>query len=120
MYTVLKPVCDVFSDKPGCTELAKHYIKLAEEQKLLLKCLIVWILRNWKIKEIGEFLKLGIIEQSNSEWDAPIVIGKKQENSERVCTDFRKLNALSCTDSFPMPRVGDLIDKVSRCTFDVS
>lgn len=45
------------------------------------------------------------------------MVVKKSDNSDRLCTNFCRLNKASCTDSFPMPRVEDLIDKVGRAKF---
>ena len=50
-------------------------------------------------------LKEGVIEPSNSEWASPMVIIKKKDDKIRLCVDYRKLNAETELDAYPMPRV---------------
>lgn len=59
----------------------------------------------------------GIIERSSSEWAAPIVLVKKKDNTLRMCVDYRRLNAVSRADAYPMPRVDDLIDQLGKAKF---
>ena len=55
----------------------------------------------------------GIIEPSNSEWSAPCVLVLKGDGSGySFCTDFRKINAITRTDSYPIPRIEDCIDRI--------
>ena len=41
----------------------------------------------------------------------------KPDNSYRMCTDYRKVNNISKTDSFPIPRIDDCIDKVGNAKY---
>ena len=34
-----------------------------------------------------------------------------------MCVDYRRLNAVSLSDAYPMPRVEDLIDGLGRAKF---
>jgi hypothetical protein len=58
-------------------------------------------------KFVEEGLKDGIIRPSKSPWSAPIILVKKPDGSSRACVDYRKLNALTVKDSFPLPRIDD-------------
>ena len=40
----------------------------------------------------------------------------KPDGSFRMCIDYRKVNCVTKTDSFPIPRMGDCIDKVEKKT----
>jgi hypothetical protein len=45
---------------------------------------------------------------------SPIVLVPKKVQSTRMCIDFRKLNKMSKFDAYPMPRIDDLLEKVSK------
>ena len=34
-----------------------------------------------------------------------------------MCTDYRKLNTVTKTDSYPMPRIDDCIDKIGHSKY---
>lgn len=61
--------------------------------------------------------ELGVIEPSDSEWSSPIVIVPKKDGSLRICIDFRKLNAMSFFDAYPMPRIEDLLERIGRANY---
>jgi hypothetical protein len=49
---------------------------------------------------------------SYSPYAAPIVIVRKHDGPIRVCVDYRALNECTVKDSFPLPRIDDLLDKL--------
>lgn len=59
-------------------------------------------------------LKEGVVTQSNSPWASPIVLVAKKDGSTRFCVDYRKLNAITKLDSFPLPRVDDSLDLLAN------
>ena len=59
----------------------------------------------------------GVIEKFCSDWAAPMVTVQKKDGGLRLCIDYRRLNAMSKIDPYPMPRVDDLIDRVSSANF---
>lgn len=62
-------------------------------------------------------LECGIIEPSRSEWSFPVVIVPKKDGSIRLCVDYRKLNTVSKSDSYPMPQVDELIDRLGGAKY---
>ena len=61
-------------------------------------------------------LKQGVIELSTSEWAAPVVFAPKKDGSLRFCIDYRRLNALTIRDSYPIPRMDECIDSLGDAT----
>ena len=57
-------------------------------------------------------MDLGLIRPSNSDFRAPILLVKKKYNSFQMCIDYRRLNAITKKDSFPLPLIEDLVDKL--------
>ncbi|TNN04914.1 Transposon Ty3-I Gag-Pol polyprotein, partial [Schistosoma japonicum] len=47
---------------------------------------------------------------SSSSWVSPIVLEKKKNSSLRLCVDYRRPNAITKRDSFPLPRINATLD----------
>ena len=53
-----------------------------------------------------------IIRPSESPWNAPIIIVKKKDGSNRFVCDYRNLNSATKRDTYPLPNVKDVTDKM--------
>ncbi|CAB4439835.1 unnamed protein product [Rhizophagus irregularis] len=62
-------------------------------------------------REINKMLKEGIIQESYGSWSSPVVIVDKKTGDKRFCIDFRKINQMTITDTYPLPRIDDLLEK---------
>ncbi len=109
---------DVFSPRPGRTNLIQHHIetepgvvvrsrpyRLPEHKKKVVQ------------SELEAMLEMGVIEESRSDWASPIVLVPKTDGSVRFCVDYRKVNAVSKFDAYPMPRVDELLDRLGTARF---
>lgn len=84
---------DVFSDRPGCI---KNYMA-----KLNIKNEVPFLGRSYPVpfskrkamqEELNKMIELGIIEESKSPYNNPLVCVVKKDSSIRACLDSRKLN----------------------------
>ncbi len=67
--------------------------------------------------EIEYMFKNNITVPSSSSWASPCILVPKPDKTPCFCTDFRKVNVVTKTDSFPLPRMDDCIDQVGSAKF---
>ena len=70
--------------------------------------------RNEMREQVIQLLQKGWIRPSASPWGAPVLLVPKKDGTWRFCVDFRNLNAVTVRDSFPLPRIDDLLHKVGQ------
>jgi len=61
---------------------------------------------------LDEMLRTGVIQPSNSPWSSPVCMVKKKDGAYRFCIDYRRLNAVTRKDDFPIPHVKDALDSL--------
>ena len=67
--------------------------------------------------ELDRLLAEGIVKGSHSEWSAPIMMVKKADGKYRFCIDFRKLNAISKKDAYPLPNMIDILSQLHSAKY---
>ena len=60
-------------------------------------------------EHIENMLKAGVIEPSQSPWASPIVLVDKKDGSKRFYVDLRALNRVVKKNSYPLPRIDDIL-----------
>ena len=98
----------------GWTRLVKHHI-VTKGIPINIKPWRQPLHLEDKIEEtIKNLIDNGIIKKCNSPWNTPMVsVWKKGKQEVRLCLDFRKLNAITERQCFPMPNVEDLLNKLN-------
>ena len=97
----------------GCTMLAEHKI-LTKGEPINTKPWRQPMNLEEKIDTAIENLaKANIIRRCNSPWNTPLIcVWKKDRKDVRLCLDFRKLNAVTERQAFPMPNVEEMLDNL--------
>ena len=65
-------------------------------------------------QQLETMQKSWVIQPSCSPWASLVVMVRKNNGSYCFCVDYRKLNAVTRTDVFPLPRVHDLLDQLEK------
>jgi len=61
---------------------------------------------------LDEMLETGVIEPSNSSWASPVCLVKKKDGTFRFCINYRRVNAVSKKDAYPIPDIQDALDNL--------
>lgn len=126
---VAEQLCDEFRDvlssgKLGFTTLAEHAIELTDDVPVKIgphptsasQKRTMWA-------ELQAMKEQGVVEPSSGPWSAPVVLLNKADGTKRFCIDYRKLNAKTKKDAYPMPRQEDVFDSLQGarffCTLDL-
>ena len=86
---------------PGAAPPCKQMYRLSRDEMAELE------------KQITELLAKGFIEPSDSPFGAPVLLIKKKGGGFRMVLDYRALNTLTVKNKYPLPRIEDLLDRVS-------
>jgi len=113
---LLEEFQDIFSEQivAGNCDIVQHEIKLLDSHPIKQAPRRIPIDKRAEVDEIIREMKYqGVIEKSFSPWVSPAVLVKKKDGTLRFCVDYRKLNAVTVKDSYPLPRIDDLLDQLS-------
>ena len=66
------------------------------------------------LKTLETWNREGVTEPANSPWGAPLIPVPKKDGRIRWCVDFRKLNAVTVKDSFPLPLITTNLHKLGN------
>nr|KYP46500.1 Transposon Ty3-I Gag-Pol polyprotein [Cajanus cajan] len=84
----------------GVNPVSKRPYRYAKQQKDIIDGLV------------QEYLKSGIIQNSDSPYASPVILVGKKDGGWRLCVDYRELNKGTIKNKFPIPLVDDLLDEL--------
>jgi hypothetical protein len=90
---------------PGSSPPSRGLIRLSASELVELK------------KQLDELLKAGFIRPSKSPFGAPILFVKKKTGEMRMCVDYRALNNITIKNSYPLPRIDELFDRLQGAKY---
>lgn len=64
-------------------------------------------------RSVMEMEAQGVVERSDSPWSYPVVLVTKKNGTKRFCVDYRSLNNVTAKDSYPLPRMDDMLDAMA-------
>ncbi|KAK2920617.1 hypothetical protein Q8A73_000102 [Channa argus] len=107
----------LFSDTPSRTSVLSHDIDVADYSPIKQHAYRVNPTKRALLQqEVIYLLENGLAVPSSSAWSSPCLLVPKPDKALRFCTDFRKVNAITKPDSYPLPRMEDCVDRFADDT----
>ena len=117
LYLLLLSYEDLFArDKTvfGRTSEIQHRIDTGDSTPIRKRlCRIAPARREAMQTLLDDMLRKDVIQPSTSPWASLVVLVRKKDGSMRFCVDYRKVNAVTRKDAYPLPRVDDALDTLS-------
>lgn len=123
LYKLVKEYENIFpkeTDRLTHTDTIQHRIITKDDIPIYTKPYRYPEIYKKEINEqIAKLLDDQIIQESYSPWSSPIwMVPKKMDASGkrkfRMVIDYRKLNAKTIDDKFPIPNISDILDKLGK------
>ena len=107
---------DLASELPEHTEINDHAIELVNGQQPPYGP--IYSLGPVELETLKAYIETnlanGFIRPSKSPASAPILFDRKPDGSLRLCVDYRGLNNLTIKNQYPLPLVGESLDRLGR------
>ena len=92
----------------------EHHINTGDATPIRQPAQCIPFVQREEIKKLlKEMEKKKIIQPSKSPWASPVVLVKKKDGSMQFCVDYRKLNAVTRKDAYPLLRIDDTLQALS-------
>ena len=118
LFQLLVEYSDIFASSSmdlGHTDKLQHPINTGDARPIRQRIRRLPPHRREEVsKLLDDMLKKDIIQPSDSPWASPIVLVTKKNGSTRFCVDYRKLNAATRKDAYPLPRIDDTLDTLGN------
>ena len=117
-------VIDVLAASPGCfkglggTDAASHSIDTGDAGPIRSRPYRYSASERGTISTlVQEMVDAGVAAPSDSPWSSPVVLVRKKNGEHRFCVDYRRLNATTKKDVYPLPRMDDALDRLGGAQF---
>ena len=114
---VLLDADDVFAldeSELGQTSLVTHSINTGDHPPIKQQSRRTPFCHKEKISQlVNDVLEKKVIQPSSSAWVSPIVLVPKKDGTQHFCVDYRRVNAVTKKDVYPLSRIDDILDTLS-------
>ncbi|XP_076876436.1 uncharacterized protein LOC143525877 [Brachyhypopomus gauderio] len=118
LLDLVREYADIFSDALSRTTVIEHDIDVGDHTPVRSAAYRVNPEKRALMKTEADYLLENVLAvPSSSPWCSPCLLVPKPDATFRFCTDFRRVNALTKADSFPIPRIDDCVDRVGHAQF---
>ena len=76
-----------------------------------------FVVRQEISRQLRDMQKAGVIQPSRSPWASPVVLVHKRDGTHRFCVDYCELNSVTKSDTYPLPRIDDLLDQLGKAKY---
>ena len=113
---LLLEYADIFAEdgELGRTNKIKHSIHTGDAQPIRQRVRRIPLCQRQEMQKLlMDMQSKDVIQPSQSPWASPVVLVQKKDGSTRFCIDYRKLNAVTRKDAYPIPRIDDTLDTLA-------
>lgn len=118
---VLSEFADVFAlddSELGCIDTVRHSIDTCGHPPIKQQPYRSPAIYRERVSEmIDKMREQGVVQPSSSPWASPIVLVPKKDGSQRFCVDYRRLNAITRKDVYPLPRIEDILTALGEARY---
>ncbi|KAK3709629.1 hypothetical protein QZH41_010093, partial [Actinostola sp. cb2023] len=118
LFTEYKEVFATNKEDLGCTSTTYHRIHTEDDVPVMERHRRIPPNQFQEVQQhLQELLQKGIIKPSKSDYASPIVLVRKKSGALRMCVDYRKLNAKTKRDAYPLPRIEESLDALKGAKY---
>ena len=105
-------------DDLGYMDAVKHCVHMTDDAPVAQPYRSIPSNQLQEVKEhIKGLLARKVIVESYSPYAAPVVLVRKKDGSLRLCVDYRRLNAKTVGDAYPLPRIQESLDTLVKAQY---
>ena len=112
---------DVFAvneSELGHTTIVKHSIDTDDHPPIKRSPRRIPFVYREKITQlVNDMLKQQVVKPSSSAWTSPVVLVPKKDGNRCFCVDYRKINAVTKKDVYPLPGVDNILDTLRKAKY---
>ena len=68
-------------------------------------------------EEVQRMLEHKLIQPFDSSWSSPVVLVRRKNSKLWLCIDYRKVNAVTKKDAYPLLRIDEILNALTECSW---